>query len=121
MQRRKRKAYEKCGDMKRGVTQSNVNPGDKVLVKQHGENKLDTSFKPEPMTVKAKHGNSVVRYSNGVEYKRNVTHVKTFIEQSPSCRENIVSSPVATSPVNLPSEVHVDPPVETGKSRTAVT
>lgn len=63
------------------------------------------------MTVKAKHGNCVILDSNGVEYKRNVTHVKKFIE--PSCRENIVSSPVAISPVNLPSEVHVDSPIET--------
>ena len=99
------------GDMKRGVTPSNVIPGDKILVKQHRENKLDTLFKPEPMTVKAKHGNSVILDSNGVEYKWNATHVKMFIE--PSCRENIVSSPFAISTVNLLLEVHVDPPTET--------
>ena len=99
--------------MKGGVTPSNVIPGDKVhvLVNQNRENKLDTSFKPEPVSVKAKRGNSVILDSKGVVYKRNVTHVKQFIE--PSCRENIVSSPVAISPVNLPSEVHVDSPIET--------
>ena len=63
------------------------------------------------MIVKAKHRNGVIVDSNGVEYKRNVTHVNKFIE--PSCRQNIVSSPIAMSPVNLPSEVHVDPPIET--------
>ena len=52
------------GDIKRGATPNNVIPGDKVLVKQHRENKLYTSFKPEPMTVKAKHGNSVILDSN---------------------------------------------------------
>ena len=44
------------GDMKRRVTSRNVIPGEKVLVDQHKENKLHTSFNLEPMTVKAKHG-----------------------------------------------------------------
>ena len=58
--------------MKGGVTPSNVIPGDKVhvLVNKNRENKLDTSFKPEPVSVKAKRGNSVI-----LDYKgRNVTH-----------------------------------------------
>ena len=59
--------------MKGGVTPSNVIPGDKVhvLVNQNRENKLDTSFKPEPVSVKAKRGNSVILDSKGVVYKRN--------------------------------------------------
>ncbi|XP_056016954.1 uncharacterized protein K02A2.6-like [Ostrea edulis] len=100
------------GDKKRGCTQSNVIPGDKVLVKQHRENKLDPTFKPEPMIVKAKHGNSVILDSNGVEYKRNVTHVKTYIEQ-PLCQETTVPSPVVMPPMDSPPELHVDPPVKT--------
>ena len=78
--------------------------------KQHRENKLNTLFKPEPMTVKAKHGNSVILDSNRVECKRNVIHVTVY--RTPVSRD-IVSSHVAISTVNLPSEVHNDPPIET--------
>ena len=108
MQRGKRKA--KTMEESWSYTQSNV------IVKQHRENELDTSFKPEPiaMIMKAKHGNGFIVDSNGVEYKRNVTHVKKFIV--PSCRKNIASSPIAMSPVNLPSEVYVDPPIVTVES-----
>lgn len=38
----------------------------------------------------------------------------------PSCRENIVSSPVAISTVRLLSEVHVDLPIETVESSEPV-
>ena len=109
----RKKKDKDFGDKKRG-NPINVIAGDNVLVKQYRKNKSDTSFKPEAMTMKAKHGKSFILDSNGVEYKRNVTHLKRFRELS--CRHNVVSSPVSISPVNLPSDVHVDPPIETVES-----
>jgi hypothetical protein len=47
------------------------------------------SFNPEPFTIIEKHGNSVVIQSNeGEKYKRNVTHVKKFIEREASDDNN---------------------------------
>ena len=48
-------------------------------MKQRQENKLATPFAPEPYEVISKHGNSVVIESpQGVQYKRNSTHVKKY-------------------------------------------
>nr|XP_034329426.1 uncharacterized protein LOC109619056 isoform X3 [Crassostrea gigas] len=67
---------------KRGSTDSDISPGDKVLVKQtQNRDKMTPTFRPEPMTVKAKYGNSLTLDADGVEYKRNITHVKKFLEK----------------------------------------
>lgn len=72
-------------DKRRNATTNNLKSGDQVLVKQNRANKLSTTFNPEPFTILEKHGNSVVVQSNeGEKYKRNVTHVKKFIERESS-------------------------------------
>lgn len=76
-QKEKGKSY---GDEKRHAVQSDIKPGDKVLLKQNKENKLTTPFSYNPYVVQSKNGNSVVVESGGVEYKRNVTHVKKYLE-----------------------------------------
>lgn len=54
---RKRKEYSA---MKRGSTESNIPPGNKVLVKQkQNHDKMTPTFRPESMTVKAKYGNTL--------------------------------------------------------------
>ena len=64
-------------DKKRNAQESDLAPGDKVLVKQKRKNKLSTPLAPEPYDVVTKTGNSVVVESpEGVQLMRNTTHVK---------------------------------------------
>ena len=66
----------------RNAKESDISPGDKVLVKQERQNKLSTPFAPEPHKVVTKTGNSVVIESpDGVQLKRNNTHVKKYEER----------------------------------------
>ena len=44
------------------------------------DNKLSTPFKQVPFTVVQKNGNSVLVEADGVQYRRNVTHVKRYLE-----------------------------------------
>ena len=67
----------------------NVQEGDKVLLRQEKENKLSTTYKQSPFTVVQKDGNSVLVEADGAQYRRNVTHVKKYLE-----RDNV---PQATS------------------------
>lgn len=70
-------------DQKRHAAYSDLSPGDKVLVKQNKENKLSTTFANQPYQVVSKEGNSVVVESpEGVQYQRNVTHVKRYLSPS---------------------------------------
>lgn len=69
-------------DMRRGACESDIHAGDKVLVRQERGNKMSTPFKPSPFKVVEKTGNSVlVESGQGVQYRRNVTHLKRFIER----------------------------------------
>lgn len=87
-------------NIKRGSTESDILPGDKVLVKQtQNRDKMTPTFRPEPMTVKAKYGNSLTLDADGVEYKRNITHVKKFLEKHddpPEVKPNDVESKATT-------------------------
>ena len=68
-------------DEKRSAAESNLQPGDAVLVKQTRQDKLTTPFKVHPYTLVDKIGNSVtVQSPEGVKYKRNSTHVKKYNE-----------------------------------------
>ena len=70
-------------DTKRKAVLNDIVPGDKVLVKQSRENKLSPNYRPEPMTVTNKQGSNVTVETNaGVQYDRNVTHVKKFVEKT---------------------------------------
>jgi hypothetical protein len=60
-------------------------------MKQDKKNKLSTFFNPEPFRVLQKNGNSVlVEADTGVQYKRNITHVKKLI--TPDAEENEVNT-----------------------------
>ena len=70
-------------DERRHAEDAHLNPGDKVLIKQNRENKLTTTFAKQPYQVISKEGNSVVVESpQGVQYQRNVTHVKKYLTTS---------------------------------------
>ena len=65
--------------------QETVTEGDKVLLRRERENKLTPTFHSQPYEVKSKVGNSVlVQSPEGVEYQRNVTHVKKYQEREQS-------------------------------------
>lgn len=58
-------------------------------------NKMTPTFRPEPMTMKAKYENSLTLDAEGVEYKRHITHVKKFLEKHddpPEVKPNDVES-----------------------------
>ena len=68
-------------------------------MRQDRKNKLTPTFRPAPYHVLDKTGNSVVVESpDGVQYKRNSTHVKKFLERSnaPEC-EMSLSPPISNS------------------------
>ena len=76
------KKVRECSDTERGNTESNISPRNKVLVKQtQNRDKMTPTFRPEPMTVKVKYRNSLTLDVHGVEYKRNITHFKKFLEK----------------------------------------
>ncbi|CAC5383109.1 unnamed protein product [Mytilus coruscus] len=78
-QKEKGKIY---ADKRRGACESDIRVDDQVLVRQDRENKMSTPFVPSPFKVVEKIGNSVlVESDQGVQYRRNVTHLKKFIER----------------------------------------
>ncbi|CAG2215581.1 unnamed protein product [Mytilus edulis] len=78
-QKEKGKIY---ADKRRGACESDIRVDDQVLVRQDRGNKMSTPFVPSPFKVVEKIGNSVlVESDQGVQYRRNVTHLKKFIER----------------------------------------
>ena len=83
---RDKDAMNKCKnkmyiDEKRGAKESDLETGSKVLVKKERQSKMDTPFVPVPYKLVDKHGNScTVESPEGVQYKRNNTHVKRYQE-----------------------------------------
>ena len=82
---RDREAKEKgklYADEKRCARESDVKEVDKVLLRQDRKNKLTPTFRPEPYHLVDKTGNCVVVESpDGVQYKRNSTHVKKSLSE----------------------------------------
>ena len=80
MLKQKGKEY---ADQRRHASYSEIVPGDTVLLKQEGGNKLSTPFRKDPCTVVDKIGNSVVvENKDGVMYRRNSSFVKKFHERN---------------------------------------
>ena len=68
----------------RRAQKSDIQSGDKVLVKKKKVDKLSPTFYEVPMEVVEKRGGDVtVKSSTGSQYRRNVTHLKKF-EDGPS-------------------------------------
>ena len=69
-------------DEKRGARGSDEKEGNSVLLKQEQTNKLTPPFRSAPFHVLEKTGNTVVADSpDGVQYKRNSTHVKKSVKR----------------------------------------
>ena len=69
-------------DKRRRAIKTDIHAGDQVLVKQDREHKLSTPFNTSPFKVVEMNGNRAIVESNeGVQYKRNVTHLKKFYER----------------------------------------
>ena len=70
-------------DRKRLASHSVIQKGDKVLLKQKQENKMQTQFNPLLHKVVEKYGNKVtIESQDGVRYDRNVTRVKPYLERN---------------------------------------
>ena len=68
-------------DTKRKALKSELSVGDNVLVKQSQQNKMCTPFCTTPYKLIQKSGNQcVVQSPEGVQYKRNSTHVRKYNE-----------------------------------------
>ncbi|KAL9962467.1 hypothetical protein ACROYT_G031572 [Oculina patagonica] len=66
---KKHQAAEKC-----------IQEGDLVLLEKRKENKLSPDYEKEPYQVTARYGYQVqLKSPQGVEYKRNIQHVKRFV------------------------------------------
>ena len=63
-------------DRTRGAKHSDIEEGDKVLLKQTRENKFSPNYEPEPYIVTCKDGNAVIlRDTNGNNKMRNIAHM----------------------------------------------
>jgi len=86
------KAY---ADDRRGAKYSEIQQGDKVLVRQEKTDKLTTSFNPVPHTVVSKCGNStVVESPTGQQYSRNSSYLRKYMTQdTPSVPQDTGMTP----------------------------
>ena len=74
---REKKRERWHADCQRNARESEIQEGDKVLLRQEKENKLSTPYKQSPFTVIQKNGNSVLVEAHGW----NVTHEKKYFER----------------------------------------
>ena len=115
--RAKAKLY---ADKKRHVEHSDLVPGDRVLLKQEKQNKLSTSFAPEPYDVVSRNGSStLIKSPEGVQLKRNTAHLKKSEEPLPMPSQTVplpVEKGVQAKSPTLPTDLETDG----GKKRNAV-
>ena len=71
--------------------------GDAVLLERKRENKLSPSYESQPFEVTARYGDQVVLKSpQGVEYKRNLQHIKRVVREPVTDAECSTESGVDT-------------------------
>ncbi|KAL9969823.1 hypothetical protein ACROYT_G022089 [Oculina patagonica] len=67
-------------DKKHHAAEKCIQEGDLVLLEKRKENKLSQNYEKEPYQVTARYGDQVqLKTPQGVEYKRNIQHVKRFV------------------------------------------
>lgn len=104
------------GDSRRNAQTCDIHPGDRVLLKQEKSNKLTTPFKPAPLTVMQRNGNSVIIEGDGVQYKRNITHVKKLLERNSTAgSESETANRQHSEPEPAQELVNETPDIETGR------
>ena len=103
----------------RRAAESDVAEGDKVLLLQRKQNKLSTTYDPDPYNVISKKGDLVVIERGDTQLKRNVGHVKRLIGSTPQTRQpqHVGMQPVAQPLVQQPVVEPATLPVPEPKSR----
>ena len=103
-------------DRTRGAKHSNIEEGDKVLLKQTRENKLSPNYEPEPYIVTRKDGNAVIlQDTNGNNKMRNIAHMKKFVDPetvapSSQCSPNRISRiPLLVNQQRIQQKLHLAP------------
>ena len=96
-------------DHKNSASYSELNSGDKVLMKNPSPSKTDTPFYPEPVTVVSTRGSNVtVERSDGKRFDRNISHLKPYL---------LPCSPIVVDPepmtTSVPDDVDPVPTVHT--------
>ena len=94
-------------DGKRNAHESKIQRGDNVLSRQEKEHKLSTTYKQSPFAVVQKNGNSILVEADGIQYRRNVTLVKKYLERD--------SVPQTTSKSSETTEAQVVTPGSTNQ------
>ena len=103
----------------RRAAESDVAEGDKVLLLQRKQNKLCTTYDPDPYSVVSKKGDLVVIERGETQLKRNVGHVRSFIGSTPQIRQpehvgiQPLAQPMAQQPVAESATLPVPEQVET--------
>ena len=88
---------KRYADERRNATATGITEGDKVLIKNYDQGKLEPSFKPEPYEVVQREANEVIVRKDDVEYRRNVSHTKPVMQ---SCNSDV------NDHVNVNENVH---------------
>lgn len=93
---------QKCkdyADTRRNAKESDLEPGDQVLLQQRKRDKLTTTFEPEPYGIVQRYGNQVtVESPDGVQYKRNMSQVKRYLQPEPD--RNIIADDINETAVS---------------------
>ena len=67
-------------DKRHQAAEKYIQEGDLVLLEKRKEDKLSPHYEKEPYQVMARHGDQVqLKSPQGVQYKRNIQHVKQFV------------------------------------------
>ena len=89
-----------------------VKEGDTVLLEKKKENKLSPCYEKEPYQVMSRYGDQVVLQSpQGIQYKRNLQHIKSFNMPDPKVKEQ--ETPLQDAePQTEPKPLEMPPMVE---------
>ncbi|KAJ7373060.1 hypothetical protein OS493_014207, partial [Desmophyllum pertusum] len=90
-------------------TESDLEEGQKVLLRQ---NKLTSAYDPSPYVIVARRGDLVVIERGNALLKRNVAHVKRFLESDPVVQPPVPIEPLSSQPVVQP-QPHSEPSLGT--------
>ena len=102
----------------RRAAEPDVAEGDKVVFLQRKQNKLSTTYDPNPYSVVSKKGDLVVIERGETQLKRNVGHVKRFIGSTQQTRQpqhagiQPLAMPLVQQPVTEPATLPVPELVE---------
>ena len=92
-------------DKTRAAKYSNIEEGDKVLLKQTRESKLSPNYEAKPYVVIQKEGNAVILQDvNGNSKIRNIAHMKKFVEPVQAKQDQLPPQPtplVGSQPVQI--------------------